>query len=136
MLIKTKPSAYFFSESIFMNPGTSKEVSFSDLSDVQVEDIYEGMITGRLIVDEKEALISEFNQRLAKTGKISPDITSGITAKVKALEDSIKQTVKQIPSTEEVQKLLTTLKEAEQELTGETPLTVPNFVSIFKSNLI
>lgn len=136
MLIKTKPSAYFFSESIFMNPGTSLEVSFPDLSDVQVEDIYEGMITGRLIVDEKETLISEFNQRLAKTGKISPDITSGVAAKVKALEDSIKQTVKQIPSTEEVQKLLTTLKEAKQELTGETPLTVPNFVSVFRSNLI
>lgn len=132
MLIKTKPSAYFFSESIFMSPGTSKEVSFSDLSDVQVEDIYEGMITGRLIVDEKETLISEFNQRLAKTGKISPDVE----AKIKALEDSIEQTAKQIPSTEEVQKLLTTLKEAEKELTGETPLTVPNFVSVFTSNLI
>lgn len=132
MLIKTKPSAYFFSESIFMNPGTSKEVSFSDLSDVQVEDIYEGMITGRLIVDEKETLISEFNRRLAKTGEISPDVE----AKIKALEDSIEQTAKQIPSTEEVQKLLTTLKEAEKELTGGTPLTVPNFVSVFTSNLI
>lgn len=132
MLIKTKPSAYFFSESIFMNPGTSKEVSFSDLSDVQVEDIYEGMITGRLIVDEKETLISEFNRRLAKTGEISPDVE----AKIKALEDSIEQTAKQIPSTEEVQKLLTTLKEAEKELKGETPLTVPNFVSVFTSNLI
>lgn len=136
MLIKTRPSSYFFSESIFMNPGTSKEVSFSDLSDVQIEDIYEGMITGRLIVDEKETLTSEFNQRLAKTGKISSDIASGLTAKVKALEDSIEQTVKQIPSTEEVQKLLATLKEAEQELTGEAPLTVPNFVSVFRSNLI
>lgn len=132
MLIKTKPSAYFFSESIFMNPGTSKEVSFSDLSDVQVEDIYEGMITGRLIVGEKETLVSEFNRRLAKTGEISPDVE----AKIKALEDSIEQTAKQIPSTEEVQKLLTTLKEAEKELTGETPLTVPNFVSVFTSNLI
>ncbi len=132
MLIKTKPSAYFFSESIFMSPGTSKEVSFSDLSDVQVEDIYEGMITGRLIVDEKETLISEFNRRLAKTGEISPDVE----AKIKALEDSIEQTAKQIPSTEEVQKLLTTLKEAEKELKGETPLTVPNFVSVFTSNLI
>lgn len=132
MLIKTKPSAYFFSESIFMNPGTSKEVSFSDLSDVQVEDIYEGMITGRLIVDEKETLVSEFNRRLAKTGEISPDVE----AKIKALEDSIEQTAKQIPSTEEVQKLLTTLKEAEKELTGGTPLTVPNFVSVFTSNLI
>lgn len=132
MLIKTKPSAYFFSESIFMNPGTSKEVSFSDLSDVQVEDIYEGMITGRLIVGEKETLVSEFNRRLAKTGEISPDVE----AKIKALEDSIEQTAKQIPSTEEVQKLLTTLKEAEKELTGGTPLTVPNFVSVFTSNLI
>ena len=136
MLIKTKPSAYFFSESIFMNPGTSLEVSFSDLSDVQVEDIYEGMVTGRLIVDEKEQLTTEFTNRLAKTGKISPDITSSVTAKVKALEESVQKTVKQIPSTEEIQKLLTTLKEAEQELTGETQLTVPNFVNVFKTNLI
>lgn len=136
MLIKTKPSAYFFSESIFLNPGTSKTVSLSELSDVQVEDIYEGMVTGRLIVDEKEQLTTEFTNRLAKTGKISPDITSAVTAKVKTLEESIQKTAKQIPSTEEVQKLLTTLKEAKQELTGETPLTVPNFVSVFRTNLI
>ena len=135
MLIKTKPSAYFFSESIFMNPGTSLEVSLTELADVQVQDIYEGMVTGRLIVEEKEQLVTEFNKRLAKTGKISPDVTSEVTAKVKALEESIKQTAQQIPSTEEVEKLLKTLRDAEQELAGETPATVPNFVTVFRANL-
>ena len=135
MLIKTKPSAYFFSESIFMNPGTSLEVSLTELTDVQVEDIYEGMITGRLIVEEKEQLVTEFNKRLAKTGKISPDVTSEVTAQVKALEESIKQTAQQIPSTEEVEKLLKTLRDAEQELAGETPVTVPDFVTVFRANL-
>lgn len=135
MLIKTKPSAYFFSESIFMNPGTSLEVSLTELTDVQVEDIYEGMITGRLIVDEREQLVTEFNKRLAKTGKISPDVTSEVTAKVKALEESIKQTAQQIPSTEEVEKLLKTLRDAEQELAGGTPVTVPDFVTVFRANL-
>ena len=135
MLIKTKPSAYFFSESIFMNPGTSLEVSLTELADVQVQDIYEGMVTGRLIVEEKEQLVTEFNKRLAKTGKISPDVTSEVTAKVKALEESIKQTAQQIPSTEEVEKLLKTLRDAEQELAGGTPVTVPNFVTVFRANL-
>ena len=135
MLIKTKPSAYFFSESIFMNPGTSLEVSLTELADVQVQDIYEGMVTGRLIVEEKEQLVTEFNKRLAKTGKISPDVTSEVTAKVKALEESIKQTAQQIPSTEEVEKLLKTLRDAEQELAGGTPVTVPDFVTVFRANL-
>lgn len=135
MLIKTKPSAYFFSESIFMNPGTSLEVSLTELTDVQVQDIHEGMVTGRLIVEEKEQLVTEFNKRLAKTGEISPDVTSEVTAKVKALEESIKQTAQQIPSTEEVEKLLKTLRDAEQELAGETPVTVPDFVTVFRANL-
>lgn len=136
MLIKTKPSGYFFSESIFLNPGTTLTVTLQELSDVQVQDIYEGMVTGRLIVDEKEQLTTEFTTRLAKTGKISPDITSSVTAKVKALEDSINNTVKQIPSTDEVQALLNTLREAKEELGNEVTLSVPNFVTIFRSNLI
>lgn len=139
MLIKTKPSAYFFSESIFMNPGTSLEVSLTELTDVQVQDIHEGMVTGRLIVEEKEQLVTEFNKRLAKTGEISPDVisavTAEVTAEVKALEESIKQTAQQIPSTEEVEKLLKTLRDAEQELAGETPVTVPDFVTVFRANL-
>ena len=135
MLIKTKPSVYFFSESIFMNPGTSLEVSLTELTDVQVEDIYEGMITGRLIVEEKEQLVTEFNRRLAKTGEISPDVISEVTAQVKALEESVKQTAQQIPSTEEVEKLLKTLRDAEQELAGEPPVTVPDFVTVFRANL-
>lgn len=131
MLIKTRPSAYFFSESIIMLPGTSKDVSLSELTDSQVRDIYEGTLTGRLIVDSQESLESELEKRAAKSGS-SSTTSSDLESKIKALEESIKNTAKNIPSSQEVEELLRKLREA---VPSSTTIEVPNFVAVFKANL-
>lgn len=126
MLIKTRPSSYFFSESIFMNPGTSLEVTLASLTDVQVQDIHEGLVTGRLTVDDREALIRELTLRLAKEGN-----DPAVLQRIKELEESLKKTAATLPSKSQVDDLIQRIKEAKEDL----DLDVPDFVKVFKDNL-
>lgn len=126
MLINTRPSSYFFSESIFMNPGTSLEVTLASLTDVQVQDIHEGLVTGRLTVDDREALIRELTLRLAKEGN-----DPAVLQRIKELEESLKKTAATLPSKSQVDDLIQRIKEAKEDL----DLDVPDFVKVFKDNL-
>ena len=123
MKIRTNPSAYFFSESIFMTPDTELEVELSSLTDVQVEDTYEGSITGRLIVSpgDQKKIFDELKSRLDKTG------THSIESKVKEVEEKLKK----LPSVEELDNLQAKFK----QLKDETEVRVPSFVRLFKAEL-
>lgn len=84
------------------------------------------MVTGRLTVDDREALIRELTLRLAKEGN-----DPAVLQRIKELEESLKKTAATLPSKSQVDDLIQRIKEAKEDL----DLDVPDFVKVFKDNL-
>lgn len=91
--ITTKPYKYFFSGSLYIQPGKSIEVEPRELTETELEDILQGLFLENLIASDMEALLRAHADKVSgiSTTVIENNSTTinNLNTKLESLENTV-----------------------------------------------